>query len=97
MPATSVAHVVNFAQQRQLREEQSTGRITLTSEEEIVAFLQHLIQTSPRKYADLAREAGMCGTTIANIGYGETKNPSSRTFARLLGVFRYRIVAAHYE
>jgi len=60
---------------------------------EIVAFIQGEIQRSKRSFSDIAKDAGCCWATVANMSSGQTTTPHLRTAVSILIALGYEVVA----
>ena len=59
---------------------------------ELCAFLQHEIQSSKRKYKDIAERAGCCSQTVSNMASGTTHYPRAATVFEILRVLGFEVV-----
>lgn len=59
---------------------------------ELCAFLQHEIQSSKRKYKDIAEKAGCCPQTVSNMASGTTHFPRAATVFEIMRALGFTIV-----
>lgn len=59
-----------------------------------IALCQRAIRSTSMKYGDIADRAGVCGTTVSKLAYGDTKKPMMSTVVRILMALGWRVHAS---
>lgn len=59
---------------------------------ELCAFIQHEIQSSKKKYKDIAEKAGCCAQTVSNMASGTTHYPRAATVFEILRALGFEVV-----
>lgn len=68
------------------------GEYTFKDISELLAFIQHEVHASGRKYNDIALHAKCCASTVSKLAAGETRFPRAQTVLEILRTLGFQIV-----